>query len=138
MISDQGRRVSLLVRQRCYAVGRLFDGSVILGLILLLFTLTPQPASALTQEEVLWQLNPPASPDEVKALREAKPAEYPNFLATRQYVRMIIKTYGSLSAVPSGENVKYAPRPSKLVDWQFILNDDEGKALYKIKLWQKP
>jgi hypothetical protein len=93
-------------------------------------------------EDVLAQLKPPATDAERQMYAEVlaencsaetKATRVRQFIATRQYCRWL-KSKFPKAGVPSTEEAKKCSQPPEDVSWDFILDDDEGRAVYVIKL----
>jgi hypothetical protein len=92
----------------------------------------PQPAP----DAALAQLVPPATPEELKLFEQAKKdGELRQFVATRLYMRQIVKL---AAAVPAGQKFDpaSAPKVPSDVSFTYLIDDNETKLLYRIKLAQ--
>jgi hypothetical protein len=90
----------------------------------------------LTPDAALAQLVPPATPAERKLFEQAKQdGELGRFVATRLYMRQILKL---VAAMPAGQtfNPATAPKVPSDVSFAYLVDDDEAKLLYRIKLTQ--
>jgi len=100
-------------------------------LIVPLLAVLSCPGPALAEDEVLAQLQPPATAEELALYQETKakePKALPQFIATRKYFRILKAKF------PGEVDAAKAPPPSKNVVFKFTLDDNEASLLYDIKL----